>query len=109
MSMDQMLEAAKLGAFIEVDFRNGISNPGGPAADVTRMAEVIRKIGPEHCFLSEFWTKGDYTGPYLPTEYGNLDSVGAFVEAMHAQGFTDRELDLMAKENPARLLGLSSP
>jgi hypothetical protein len=110
MTMDQMLEAAKLGAFIEVDFRNGISHESvGPAEDVASLAEVIRRVGPEHCFLSEFWTKGDYTGSYLPTEYGNLDTVGAFVEAMHAHGFTDRDLDLLAKQNPARLLGLSSP
>jgi predicted metal-dependent phosphotriesterase family hydrolase len=39
--------------------------------------------------------------------YGDLDGVGKFVEAMHARGFTDRELDIMFNENPARLLGLA--
>jgi predicted metal-dependent phosphotriesterase family hydrolase len=34
--------------------------------------------------------------------------VGQFVEAMHARGFTDSELDTMFKENPAILLGLES-
>jgi hypothetical protein len=34
--------------------------------------------------------------------------VGAFAEAMRTQGFTDRELDLMFKENPAKALGLST-
>jgi hypothetical protein len=35
-----------------------------------------------------------------------LDGVGAFVEAMHVKGFTDQELDIMVKRNPALLLGL---
>jgi len=38
---------------------------------------------------------------------GPRAGVGAFVDAMHARGFTDRELDIMFKENPAKLLGLS--
>ena len=37
----------------------------------------------------------------------NFDGVGAFAEAMRARGFTNHELDLMFKENPARLLALS--
>lgn len=94
MNMEQMLEAAKLGAMIEFDFRNVLDEGG-------RRADAIRKIGPEHCFISEFWTKA---GP--PREYGGLDGVGAFAEAMRARGFTDHELDLMFKENPAVLLAL---
>ena len=94
MNMDQILEAAKLGAIIEFDFRNILSEDG-------RRADAIRKIGPEHCLISEFWTQK------TPKEYAEPDGVGAFVEAMRARGFTDHELDVMFKENPARLLGLS--
>ena len=46
--VEQMQEAAKLGAFIEFDFRNTLEDG--------RM-DAIRKVGPEFCFLSEFWTK----------------------------------------------------
>jgi hypothetical protein len=92
MTVEQMQEAAKLGAFIEFDFRNTLE--GG------RM-DAIRRVGPEFCFLSEFWTKA---GP--PREYAGLDGVGAFAEVMRAHGFTDRELELMMKENPAKALGL---
>jgi hypothetical protein len=94
MTVEQMQEAAKLGAFIEFDFRNTLE--GG------RM-DAIRKVGPQFCFLSEFWTK---IGP--PREYGGLDRIGAFAEAMRTHGFTDKELDLMFKENPAKVLGLTS-
>lgn len=95
MNMEQMLEAARLGAILEFDFRNTLDEGG-------RRADAIRKIGPDHCLISEFWTNT------RPLEYGGLEGVGAFVAAMRAKGFTDRELDLMFKENPARLLGLAA-
>jgi hypothetical protein len=91
MKVDQMQEAAKLGAFLEFDFRNTLT--GG-------RAEAIRQIGPQYCFLSEFWTKAQ------PLEYVGLDGLGAFVAGMRKLGFTDQDLDLMAKQNPAKILGL---
>jgi hypothetical protein len=94
MTVEQAQEAAKLGAFIEFDFRNTLE--GG------RM-DAMRKVGPEFCFLSEFWTKLG-----TPREYGGLDGVGAFAEAMRAHGFADRELDMLFKENPAKALGLTA-
>jgi hypothetical protein len=94
MTVEQMQEAAKLGAFIEFDYRNTLE--GG------RM-DAIRKVGPQFCFLSEFWTKVD-----APKEYGGLEGIGAFAEVMRAHGFTDKELDLMFKENPAKALGLAA-
>jgi len=94
MTIEQMQEAAKLGAYIEFDFRNTLE--GG------RM-DAIRKVGPQFCFLSEFWTK--VTAPKV---YGGLDGVGAFAEAMRAHGFANQELDLMFKENPAKALGLKA-
>jgi Family of unknown function (DUF6282) len=97
MTMDQMLEAMKLGAVIEFDFRNILT-------EGARRADAIRKLGPEHCLISEFWTKNQ-----APREYAGLEGVGAFVEAMHARGFSDQELDIMSKGNPARLLDLDKP
>jgi hypothetical protein len=94
MTVEQMQEAAKLGVFIEFDFRNTLEDG--------RM-DAIRKVGPQYCFLSEFWTKVS-----APKEYGGLDGIGAFAEAMRAHGFTDKELDLMFKENPAKALGLTA-
>jgi len=43
MTVAQMQEAAKLGAYIEFDYRNTLD--GG-------RTDMIRKVGPEHCFLS---------------------------------------------------------
>jgi hypothetical protein len=92
MTVEQMKEAAKLGAWIEFDFRNTLE--GG-------RTDAIRQVGPELCFLSEFWTKLDG-----PREYAGAAGVSAFAEAMRAHGFSNRELEMMFKENPAKALGL---
>ena len=96
MTIPQMQEAAKTGAIIEFDYRN-VFDDGGIRLD------AIRTIGPEHCLISEFWTNKPGT---TPREYAGLAGAGDWVAAMHKRGFTDRELDVMFKENPARLLGL---
>jgi hypothetical protein len=63
---------------------------------------AIRTLGPQVCFLTEFWTPR----PGTASEYASLEGIGTFAEAMHARGFSDRDLDLLFKVNPARVLGL---
>jgi hypothetical protein len=81
-----MQEAAQMGAFIEF---------AKPLGAVDRYADAILKIGPRHCILSQVGVS------HLPP-----DLVGAFVAELLEQGISERDLDLMMKENPARLLGL---
>ena len=88
-TVPQMREAANMGAFIEW------AKPLG-GISIDEYAEGIRLVGPEFTILSQVGVS------HLPPEL-----VGAFVVALLERGFTDRELDRMMKENPARLLGLS--
>ena len=92
MSLDQMKDAARLGAWIEFDYRNTLEE---------NRTDLIRGVGPEHCFLSEFWTKNQ-----PPKEYAGAAGVGAFAAEMKKRGFTDRELEMMFKDNPAKAIGL---
>jgi len=96
MDVSQMREAAAEGAFIE--FVGGsLATPDAPAR-MERFADAIRKVGPEFCVLSsDLGQKANA----LPT-----DGFAAFLLAMRARGFTEREVDRMSKQNPARLLGL---
>lgn len=96
MDVAQMQEAAKLGAFVE--FVGG--SPEGPGAGdrLDRIAEAIRQVGPASSILSS--DLGQQGNPLPP------DGFGAFILALRARGFSDRDLNLMSKENPARLLGL---
>jgi Family of unknown function (DUF6282) len=92
MTVEQMQEAAKLGAYIEFDYSNTLE--GG-------RTDMIRRVGPEHCFLSEFWTRNQ-----APKEYAGAAGIGAFAAEMKKRGFTDRELEIMFKDNPAKAIGL---
>jgi uncharacterized protein DUF6282 len=96
MAVDQMQEAAKLGAFIE--FTGSSLASADADARMTRFAEAIRKVGPEFCILSS--DLGQQGNPLPP------DGFGAFLVALRGKGFTAQEVDRMAKQNPARLLGL---
>ena len=95
MKVPQMQEAVKLGAFIEFDYRRVLNHEG--------QVDAIRKVGPEHCILSEFMMP---TTGSQPLRYAGLDGVAAFVAGMRKHGFSDSELELMFKDNPAKLLGL---
>lgn len=99
MSVPQMQQAAALGAFIE--FVGGNINDADGPARLTRFADAIRAIGPEHCILSS--DLGQANNP-LPT-----DGFGAFLQAMQARGLSAGDIDVMARRNPATLLGLPRP
>ncbi len=96
MDIGQMQEAARLGAFIE--FVGSSMRTPGSAARVARYADAIRRIGPEFCILSSDLGQQENE---LPPE-----GFAQFLIALAASGFTEREIDLMSKDNPARLLGL---
>ena len=65
---------------------------------IDRIAVDIRSVGVEHAILSSDLGQA---GNALPA-----DGLAAFIHALRTKGFTDQELDRMAKQNPAALLGL---
>jgi hypothetical protein len=96
MSVPQMQEAAKLGAFLE--FVGGSLADADAPARLERFADAIRRVGPASCILSsDLGQKGNALPP---------DGYAAFIAALSAKGFTGEELERMSKTNPARLLGL---
>ena len=62
------------------------------------VADAVRQVGAASIVLS---TDMGQVGIMLPP-----DGMAGFAAALKAQGITDRELDLMMKQNPARLLDL---
>lgn len=96
MNIEQMKEAASLGAYLE--FAGGRPTGPGAAERMARFAEAIRAIGVDHIVLST--DLGQPNNPLPP------DGFGGFLVALRQQGFSPAEIGKMAKENPARLLGL---
>ena len=96
MDVAQMQEAARLGAFIE--FAGSTMANAAAASRVDRFADAIRRVGPEHCILSS--DLGQEGNPVPP------DGFADFLTAMRAKGFSQQDIDTMARANPARLIGL---
>lgn len=92
-------EAVKLGAFIEA--RAGfdlLAEPKGPLDPRKTTTDVIRQLGPEHIVMAS--DLGQRANPVHP------DGLAIAAKWLRSQGFTDQQLNLMFKENPARLMGL---
>ena len=96
MSLPEMQEAASLGAFVE--FVGGSLTASDAETRMNRYAEAIRQLGPEVCILSsDLGQQGNALPP---------DGFGDFLVSLRRRGFTSQDIDRMAKQNPARLLGL---
>lgn len=89
MNLDQMREAVKLGAYLELVY--GRMN----AAEYGR---AIREIGPEHFILAT--DLGQPNNPLHP------DGMLAFFEAVRKEGSSVADIEKMSKTNPALALGL---
>jgi hypothetical protein len=96
MTTDQMREAAKMGAYIELVYNALI----GPNKEFTfgQYAAAIRAVGPDHCILSS--DLGQVGNPLHP------DGLVQFFAGLRKEGISQADIDLMSKTNPARVLGL---
>ena len=93
----QNAEAARLGAYIELTAATFYKTKAQSAT----AAAFVKKIGAEHIIVS---TDCGQTTNVYPTDCLVLAARG-----LRANGVTQRELDLMYKVNPAKLLGLPPP
>jgi microsomal dipeptidase-like Zn-dependent dipeptidase len=96
LTVEQARQIGKLGGFIE--FVSGTLANQSAQARIDRIADQIRQLGVEYAVLSS--DLGQRGNP-LPA-----DGFATYMEALRRKGFTDQELDRMAKQNPAKLLGL---
>jgi hypothetical protein len=95
MNIDQMKQAAAMGAYIEFVYHGLLEHAGIGLSDYVA---AIRAVGPEHCILSS--DLGQAGSPLHP------DGLLEFYKELHAQGFSVAEIDRMGKANPAKILGL---
>ena len=95
MPLDVQKEAARQGAFLE--YPVGLALPSA-SLSFDEFAAQIREVGPANVVLST--DLGQVGNPV------HTDGLMSFVTRLLAAGFTQAEIDLMTKRNPARLLGL---
>jgi hypothetical protein len=92
LTLDQMREAAKLGALLELVY--------APLTDeqLRKEADAIRTIG-----AASFVLSSDLGQPPNPL---HTDGLLALYKGLMAQGISAADIDVMSRKNPARLLGL---
>lgn len=99
---DHLRKFADAGAILECTWLAHQPTGGpvnvGPTLAVAEAARAIKSIGAEHFLISS--DLGQAGNPAHPT------GLRAFIAALKAAGLTDRDIDLLARKNPARLLSL---
>jgi hypothetical protein len=97
MTVDQMREAAALGACIEFVY-NGLIGPY-KEFDFADYAKAIRAVGPESVILAS--DLGQPVNPVHP------EGLKLYFAGLQNEGISEIEILTMARDNPARLLGLA--
>lgn len=100
MSIPQMKQAAADGAYLEFCADGPHVGPQ-PRRTVAEYAEAIRQVGPQHVILStNFGSVRNPPDPMHPK--GMLD----FMNALHKEGLSVADINMITKTNPALALGL---
>jgi hypothetical protein len=101
MTHEQIKEAVGLGPEIYAEFTSQFGNPGARPEMVKEYVEGIRAAGVEHAFIGT--DVGQANSNWVPDAMLNV------AKTLRANGFTEHELDLLFKVNPAKILGLAPP
>jgi len=95
LTLEEQLALAKKGAVLEKCYLAMLLSQDGGGKS---MADSIKAIGAENCVLVTDLGQKIFPHP--------VEGMRTFIEALTAEGITRREIDVMLKENPARLLQL---
>jgi predicted metal-dependent phosphotriesterase family hydrolase len=102
LTLAEMQEAAKLGAFVEMasQTQRAVTPADQKALDAKndRIADLIKKVGPNNIIMETDLGQSDF-------EY-HADGFAAFIRNMQARGISAADTDIMTKRNPARFLGI---
>jgi hypothetical protein len=103
MNLEQMQQAVDMGAYLE--FVTSFTNQ---EATIEEYVEAIRAIGPEHCIVSSDRGQGRGEEGHDAPAVSHVEGLATAAQVLRTNGFSEAELDLMFKTNPARLLGLTT-
>lgn len=106
LSMAQAKEVADMGAYIEYCYLQSMTGPDAQHAwmrhwkkvTLADVARTVQEIGASHVVLStDLGQRGNMTHP---------DGMELMITGLLKEGVPQRDIDLMVRKNPARLLGL---
>ncbi len=97
LTIEQQQALVHKGAFVEHCFDTCMPLHGG--LNPLRMAEAINKVGAEHCILSTDFGQADNPTP--------VEGIRMMIATLLECGLNEKELELLVKVNPAKLLDLA--
>lgn len=101
-TVEQVKQAAELGpGHVWEEFTWQFGQPTARAEDVKWYVDAIRAAGVEHSFVD---SDAGQAGTVYPP-----DALALAANKLRANGFTEQELDMLFKINPAKILGLTPP
>jgi hypothetical protein len=103
MNLEQMQQAVAMGAYLEF-----VSSFADAEPTIEEYVKVIREIGAEHCIVSSDRGQGRGDEGHDSQAMSHVEGLALAAQALRQKGFSESELDLLFKTNPARLLGLES-
>jgi len=100
MSLDQMVEISKMGAYIGLFLYSAFPHFNNPVCDRTEVLEIIEKVGPEMCILST-----DFGSMLNPPPH---EGMKLYVRLLLAMGITENDIRTMLVKNSCELLGIDT-
>lgn len=97
----EIKEAVALGPEVYAEFTSQFGNTNAPPGMLDRYVASIRAAGVEKALVSS--DTGQLRSKFQP------DALADAAKALRSKGFTERELDLLFKINPAKILGIAPP
>jgi hypothetical protein len=101
MTPAEIKEAVGMGPEVYAEFTSQFGNPNTRPEVVKTYVEGIRAAGVDRSFVSS--DTGQVNSNWQPDALANV------AKALRANGFTEHELDLLFKINPAKILGIAPP
>jgi len=95
-SVEDQVRLVDAGAMIEYCY--GATMPYESRLDPKAIVEGIRRVGASRCVIAT-----DLGQPYNPHP---VDGMRQFIRVLSHMGVTESEIDVMARRNPAKLLGI---
>ncbi len=100
MSIDEMAEISKMGAYIGLFMYSAVPHFNNPVCDRTEVLQIIEKVGPEKCAIA--------------TDYGSMlnpppvEGMKLYIRLLLAMGVPEQDVCTMLCKNNAYLLGIDN-
>lgn len=98
MSIDQMVEISKIGAYIGLYLYSAFPHFNNPVCDRTEVIKIIEKVGTDKCVMA--------------TDFGSMlnpppvEGMKLYIRLLLAMGIKEKDIRKMLVDNPSKLLGI---